>query len=53
MSALLKNLPVKGLGGRDGIVKLLRSRGIDSKESIPPSYLTWWAGTTTLFPLDS
>jgi hypothetical protein len=30
-------------------VNLLRSPGIDSKESIPPAYVAWRAGTTTLF----
>jgi hypothetical protein len=38
---------------REGIFKLLRSSGIDSKESIPPVYVTWRAGTTTLFLLGS
>ncbi len=33
--------------------KLLRSLGIDAKESIPPAYVAWLAGTTTLFPLGS
>jgi hypothetical protein len=33
----------------DGIFKLLRSPGIDSKESIPPAYVAWRAGATTLF----
>jgi hypothetical protein len=28
-----------------GILKLLRSPGIDSMESIPPAYVAWWAGT--------
>jgi hypothetical protein len=32
------------------IFKLLRSPGIDSKESIPPAYVVWRAGTTTPFP---
>jgi hypothetical protein len=35
----------------DQICKLLRSLGIDSKESIPPAYVAWRAGTTTLFLL--
>ncbi len=35
----------------DGIFKLLRSPGIDSKESIPPASVAWQAGTTTLFLL--
>ncbi len=38
---------------RDGIFKLLRIPGIDSKESIWPAYVAWRAGTTTLFLLDS
>ncbi len=33
--------------------KLLRSPRIDSKESIPPAYVAWLAGTTTLFILGS
>jgi hypothetical protein len=32
---------------RDGIFKLQRSPGINSKESIPPAYIVWRAGTTT------
>ncbi len=35
------------------ILKLLRSPGVDSKESIPPAYVAWLAGTTTLFLLNS
>jgi hypothetical protein len=31
---------------RARICKHLRSAGIDSKESIPPAYVAWWAGTT-------
>jgi hypothetical protein len=38
---------------RDGIFKLLMSPGFDSKESIPPAYVAWRAGTTFLFLLDS
>jgi hypothetical protein len=38
---------------RDGIFKLLRIQGIESKESIPPAYVAWRAGTTTLFLLGS
>ncbi len=38
---------------RARIFKLLRSRRIDSKESIPPSYVALQAGTTTLFLLGS
>ncbi len=33
--------------------KLIRSPGIDYKESIPPAYVAWRAGTTTLFLLGS
>ncbi len=40
-------------GGRDGIFELLSSPGIDSKESIPPAYVAWRAGTTTLYLLGS
>ncbi len=35
------------------ISKHVRSPGIDSKESIPPAYVAWRAGATTLFPLGS
>jgi hypothetical protein len=38
---------------RDGIFKPLRSPGFDSKESIPPAYVAWRAGRTTLFVLGS
>jgi hypothetical protein len=38
---------------RDGIFKLLRSPGIDSKDLIPPAYVVWRAGTATLFLLSS
>ncbi len=39
---------------RTRIDKRLRSSGIDSKEAIPPAYVAWQAGTTTLFePIDS
>jgi hypothetical protein len=31
-------------------LKRLRSPGIDSKESIPPAYVAWRAGTTTPIP---
>jgi hypothetical protein len=37
----------------DGIFKLSRSPGINSKESIPPAFVAWRAGTTTLFLLGS
>ncbi len=36
-----------------GIFKLLRSPGIDSKESIPPAYVAWPVVTTTLFLISS
>ncbi len=42
----------KGLAW-DGIFILLRSPGIDSKKLIPPAYVAWRAGTTTLFLLGS
>ncbi len=45
--------PPAPLQFRDGICKLLRSPGIDSKEWIPPAYEAWRAGTTTLFLLGS
>jgi hypothetical protein len=38
---------------RDGIFKLLISPGINFKKSIPPAYVAWRAGTTTLFLLGS
>ncbi len=38
---------------RTRIFKLSRVPGIDSKESIPPTYVAWRASTTTLFQLDS
>ncbi len=38
---------------RARMFKLLRSPGIDSKESVPPAYVAWWAGTITLFLLGS
>ncbi len=37
------------VANRAGIFKLLWSPGIDSRESIPPVYVAWRAGTTTLF----
>jgi hypothetical protein len=36
-----------------GSFKLLRSPGVNSKESIPPACVAWRAGTTTLFLLGS
>jgi hypothetical protein len=38
-----------GVRYRAGIFKFLWSPGIDSSESIPPAYVAWRAGTTTLF----
>ncbi len=38
---------------RARIFKLLRSPRINSKESIPPAYVAWRAGTATLFLLGS
>jgi hypothetical protein len=38
---------------RARIFKRLRSPGIDSKESIPPAYEAWRAGTIALFLLGS
>ncbi len=38
---------------RDGIFTLLGSPGFDSKESIPPAYVAWRAGTITLFLIGS
>jgi hypothetical protein len=38
---------------RARIFKLLRAPGIDSKESIPPIYVAWRAGTITLFQIGS
>jgi hypothetical protein len=36
-----------------GVLKLLRSPGIDSKELVPPAYGAWRTGLATLFLLDS
>ncbi len=41
------------LKARAQIFKLLRSPKIESKEQIPPGFVAWRAGTTTLFPLGS
>ncbi len=38
---------------RDGVLKLLGSPGLCSKESILQAYVVWRAGTTTLFLLGS
>jgi hypothetical protein len=43
----------KAFAYRDRMFKLLRTPGIDSKESVPPAYAAWRAGTTTLFLFDS
>ncbi len=48
MSPLLKMPNSSATKGRGGIFKLLRSPGIDSKESIPPAYVARRAGTTTV-----
>jgi hypothetical protein len=45
---LLQAFPIPS---RARICKRLRSPGIDSKKSIPPTYVAWRAGTTTLFVL--
>jgi hypothetical protein len=34
-------------------LNILRSPGINSKKSIPPAYIAWRAGTTTLFQIGS
>ncbi len=34
----------------DGIFKHVRGPGIDSKESMPPAYVAWRAGTTNYIP---
>ncbi len=41
------------LPAKDSIFKLLRTPGIDSKESIPPAYLARRDVTTTIFLLGS
>jgi hypothetical protein len=41
------------IANRARICKRLRSPGIDSKESIPPVFVAWRAGTTTLFAVPS
>ncbi len=38
---------------RDGIFKLVRSPGIDSKESISAAYVAWRTGTPTMVLLGS
>jgi len=52
---LAQLLPIYQAGeiSRDGIIKLLKSPGIDSKESIPPANVAWRAGTTILILLGS
>jgi hypothetical protein len=52
----MEGFPLQGLKGaaaKDGIFKHLRSPQIDSEELIPPSYVAWQAGTTTLFLIGS
>ncbi len=39
--------PFKRSEGRVRICKRLRSPGINSKESVPPAYVAWRAGTST------
>jgi hypothetical protein len=48
-----KDLIITSITTREGIFKLLRNPGINYKESIPPAYVAWRAGTTTLFLLGS
>ncbi len=45
--------PPPSYSSRDGIFKLLRNPGIDSKELIPPAFVACRAGTTILFLLSS
>ncbi len=51
VSALTYREPIRypSSGLRAQILKLLRSPGIDSKESIPPAFVSLRAGTTALF----
>jgi hypothetical protein len=52
LSNAIKYLP-SGFGMRHKygeIFIILRSPGIDSKESIPPAYAAWRAGTKTICP---
>jgi hypothetical protein len=49
----VRRCSVETAEARARIFKLLRSPGIDSKESIPPSYVVMRAYTITLFPLGS
>ena len=48
----LYSLPADS-GAEPEIVKHLMSPRIDSKESIPPAYAAWRAGTITLFQIGS
>jgi hypothetical protein len=48
-----KALIMSGDVAWNDIWKLLRSPGTDFNELIPPAYLAWWAGATTLFLLGS
>jgi hypothetical protein len=45
--------PTLGFVSRKYFFNLLRIPRIDSMESIPPAYVAWRAGTTTLFLLGS
>ncbi len=44
---------IYGSDFRAGIFKLLRSPGLDFKESIPPAYVASGAGTRTIFLIGS
>ncbi len=46
----VENFPAMFAMSWDGVFKLLRSPGIDSKEQIPPAYVAWQAGTSTTTP---
>ncbi len=47
------DIPMSKVLVRARIFKLFKSPRIDSRESIPPAYVAWRAGTTTLFLLGS
>jgi hypothetical protein len=46
-------VPYAGFNYSGGIFKFLRGPRIDSKEWIPPAFVAWRAGPTTLFLLGS
>ncbi len=52
-SVYITTLGLVYVTNRARIFKLLRSTRIDSKDSIPPAYVAWRAGTTILFLLSS